>query len=109
MIEQGTRVSLSDEKEYVVVFSHVIGDAEYVYLINVDDKLDIVLGKIEGDNLIDVDNPDEISMVLKSFFVDGNGAQKIADTIDDLKNDVSFDETKSLIGEYMKLLTSEDN
>lgn len=65
----GSLVIMSDDNEYCVVDKFNENGREYIYLVdtNLGNK-NVFLGKIEGDNFVELTDKDEIDMFLKKVY-----------------------------------------
>jgi len=54
MLQSGKIIKLSNNKEYIVVMSKMYKGAEYVYLINLNNKEDFIFAKHEGNTIAEV-------------------------------------------------------
>ena len=67
MFEKGSTLVLDDDKEYAVVDEYVDGESIYIYLVNMDDVSKVIIGKVEGEEISKLTDPNEIEKVLKEI------------------------------------------
>lgn len=65
MIEKGIVLSLADNNEYTVVDKYNDNDTTYIYLVDINDNSNIIYGKLENDEIVELTDPDELEKVIK--------------------------------------------
>lgn len=65
MIEKGIVLSLADNNEYTVVDKYNDNDITYIYLVDINDNSNIIYGKLENDEIVELTDPDELEKVIK--------------------------------------------
>ena len=69
MLEQGEILTLSDNKNYSVVYSAMIGDINYAYLVDQDDYSNSFVCKFDNNDGIEEENNPEIIGELMTQFI----------------------------------------
>lgn len=65
MFERGNVLTLSDNNEYSVVDQFNYNGKNYIYLIDINNNKNIIFGKLENDEIIELSDPDEIEEVIQ--------------------------------------------
>ncbi len=65
MFEKGTILTLSDDKEYTVVDKYSDNNIIYVYLVDINNNSNIIYGKLENDEIVELTDPNEIEKVIQ--------------------------------------------
>lgn len=67
-IEKGKLITLADNKEYCVVDKFVDSSNRYVFLIDINNNANILFGKVVRDRIIELSDPNELDLVIKTFY-----------------------------------------
>lgn len=67
MFEQGDILSLADNKKYVVIDQFADKGKSYIYLMDSEDKANVIFGKLEKDEIVEIKYGDEFDYVIKKF------------------------------------------
>ena len=70
MIELGSIITLSDDNEYTVVDKYNDNNIDYIYLVDINNNSNIIYGKIENNEVVEVNDPDELEKMIKQVYVD---------------------------------------
>ena len=70
MFEKGYILTLADNNEYSVVDKFNDKGIIYVYLVDINNNANIIYGKLENDEVVELTDPDELEKVIK--IVDSN-------------------------------------
>lgn len=65
MFEKGNILTLSDDNEYSIVDKFYDNGIIYVYLIDINNNTNIIYGKLENDEIVELNNPEELEKVIK--------------------------------------------
>lgn len=65
MFEKGNILTLADDNEYSVVDQFNANDNIYVYLVDINNNANIIYGKLENDEIVELDDPDELERIIK--------------------------------------------
>lgn len=65
MFKQGDILKLADNNEYVVVDQFQMSGVNYVYLVDINDNSNILYGKLEGDEVVELPDGSELDQVIK--------------------------------------------
>lgn len=65
MFEKGNILTLSDNNEYSVVDQFNDNGNIYVYLIDINNHANIIYGKLENDEIVELSDPDELERIIK--------------------------------------------
>ncbi len=65
MFEKESVLTLSDNNKYVVVDKYNDNNTTYVYLVDMDNNSNIIYGKLENDEIVEIDNVEELEKVVK--------------------------------------------
>lgn len=68
MFEIGNIVILADNNEYCVVDCFIDNTINYVYLVDVNDNTNFIYGKVENDEIVEIDNQEELERVIKIIY-----------------------------------------
>lgn len=69
MIEVG-KILQADGNEYTLVDKFIKDNNTYLYLSNINEIGDFIFGKLEGEDIVLLNDPDELEMALKQFNAD---------------------------------------
>lgn len=65
MFEKGNILTLADDNEYSVVDQFNDNGNVYVYLVDINNNANIIYGKLENDEIVELDDPDELEKIIK--------------------------------------------
>lgn len=68
MFEKSNILNLSDANEYAVVDKFTDKGTVYVYLVDINENSNIIYAKLENDKIIEIDNAEELSHVIKKIY-----------------------------------------
>ncbi len=69
MIEVG-KILQADGNEYTLVDKFIKDNNTYLYLSNINEIGDFIFGKLDGEDIVLLNDPDELEMALKQFNAD---------------------------------------
>lgn len=65
MFEKGNILKLADDNEYTVVDKYYDNGTNYVYLVDINNNSNIIYGKLENDEIIEIGDPNELEKVIQ--------------------------------------------
>lgn len=65
MFEKGIILTLADDNEYSIVDQFQDNDKTYVYLVDINNNANIIYGKLENDEIVELSNVDELERIIK--------------------------------------------
>ena len=65
MFEKESILTLADNNKYTVVDQFNYKGKNYIYLIDINNNKNIIFGKLENDEIIELSDPDEIEQVIQ--------------------------------------------
>lgn len=65
MFKKGNILTLVDDNEYSVVDQFNDNGNIYVYLVDINNNANIIYGKLENDEIVELDDPDELERIIK--------------------------------------------
>lgn len=65
MFEKGNILTLADNNEYSVVDSFIYNNMTYVYLVDINNNTNIIYGKLENNEIVELSDADELEQVIK--------------------------------------------
>lgn len=65
MFEKGNILTLADDNEYSVVDQFNDNGNIYVYLVDINNNANIIYGKLENNEIVELEDPDELESVIK--------------------------------------------
>ena len=65
MFEKGTILTLADDNEYAVVDKYNDNNIIYVYLVDINNNSNIIYGKLENDEIVELTDPNELEKVIQ--------------------------------------------
>ena len=68
MFEKGNILTLADDNEYVIVDKYNDNNNIYVYLVDINNNMNIIYGKLENDEIIELINPNELEKVIQQIY-----------------------------------------
>lgn len=67
-LEKGKLITLADNHEYCIVDKFINEDNCYVFLIDINNNANILFGKVVRDRIIELSDPNELDLVIKTFY-----------------------------------------
>lgn len=68
MFGKGTILTLADNNEYCVVDQFVDNNKNYIYLVDINDNSNIIYGKLEDDEIVEILDAEELEKVIKIVY-----------------------------------------
>lgn len=68
MFEKGNILTLADNNEYSVVDQFIDNGNNYVYLVDINNPLNIIYGKLENDEIIELSDSEELERIIKIVY-----------------------------------------
>lgn len=68
MFEIGNILTLADDNEYSVVDQFNDSGINYVYLVDINNTANIIYGKLENDEIVEISDAEELEKVIKLFY-----------------------------------------
>lgn len=68
MFEKGNILTLTDNNEYCVVDLFNENSTNYVYLVDINDNSNIIYGKLENDEIVEISDAEELEKVIKKVY-----------------------------------------
>lgn len=65
MFEKGNILTLEDDNEYSVVDKFNDNGNTYVYLVDINNNTNIIYGKLEKYEIVELNNSDELGRIIK--------------------------------------------
>ena len=65
MLKREQIITLIDNNEYSVVDLFEKNNKKYIYLVDINNHSNIIYGKVEEDEIIEINDPDELEEVIK--------------------------------------------
>lgn len=65
MFQKGNILDLEDNNEYCVVDTFNYNDTTYVYLVDINNNSNIIYGKLDNDEIVELSDPNELERVIK--------------------------------------------
>ena len=65
MFERGTILTLEDDNEYTVVDKYTDNNNIYIYLVDINNNSNIIYGKLENDEIVELTDPNELEKVIQ--------------------------------------------
>lgn len=65
MFEKGKILDLEDDNQYCVVDTFNDNGTTYVYLVDINNNSNIIYGKLDKDEIVELDNSNELERVIK--------------------------------------------
>ena len=60
MFDKNGTITLSDDNEYAIVDQFNEMGTNYIYLVDINDNSNILYGKLENDEIVEISDPDEL-------------------------------------------------
>ena len=73
MFEKGNILTLADDNEYSVVDQFNDNGINYVYLVDINNTSNIIYGKLENDEIIEISDAEELEKVIKIVYNNTHG------------------------------------
>lgn len=67
MFEKNNVITLGDNNEYVVVDKYIENNITYVFLVDINDNTNIIYGKVDGEDIVVISDPDELKSIIKKI------------------------------------------
>ena len=64
-MEIGNILTLSDDNEYAIVDYFIYNGVNYIYLVDINNNTNMIYAKVNNDEIIVLNDPDEIEHVIK--------------------------------------------
>lgn len=68
MFEIGNILTLADDNEYSVVDQFNDNGINYVYLVDINNNANIIYGKLENDEIVEISDAEELEKVIKLIY-----------------------------------------
>ena len=68
MFEIGNILTLADDNEYSVVDQFNDSGINYVYLVDINNTANIIYGKLENDEIVELSDADELEKIIKLVY-----------------------------------------
>lgn len=68
MFEIGNILTLADDNEYSVVDQFNDNGINYVYLVDINNNSNIIYGKLENDEIVELSDAEELEKVIKLVY-----------------------------------------
>lgn len=68
MFEKGNILTLADNNEYCVVDQFNDNGNNYVYLVDINNPLNIIYGKLENDEIVECSDREELEKIIKIIY-----------------------------------------
>ncbi len=68
MFEIGNILTLADDNEYSVVDQFNDSGINYVYLVDINNNANIIYGKLENDEIVEISDAEELEKVIKLVY-----------------------------------------
>lgn len=65
MFQKGNILDLVDNNQYCVVDMFNSNGTTYVYLVDINNNSNIIYGKLDEDEIVELNDPDELEKVIK--------------------------------------------
>lgn len=65
MFEKGNILTLADDNEYSIVDKFNDNGSIYIFLVDINNNANIIYGKLENDEIVELDDPDELERIIK--------------------------------------------
>ncbi len=73
MFEKGNILTLADDNEYSVVDQFNDNGINYVYLVDINNTSNIIYGKLENDEIVEISDAEELEKVIKIVYNNTHG------------------------------------
>lgn len=68
MFEIGNILTLADDNEYSVVDQFNDSGINYVYLVDINNNTNIIYGKLENDEIVEISDVNELEKIIKLVY-----------------------------------------
>lgn len=68
MFEIGNILTLADDNEYSVVDQFNDSGINYIYLVDINNTANIIYGKLENDEIVEISDAEELEKVIKLVY-----------------------------------------
>ena len=68
MFRKGEIIKTSDSNEYGVVDKFDYNNITYVYLVDINNHSNILIGKLENDEIVELTNPNELEKIINKIY-----------------------------------------
>lgn len=68
MFEIGNILTLADDNEYTVVDQFNDNGINYVYLVDINNSTNVIFGKLENDEVVEISEANELEKVIKLVY-----------------------------------------
>lgn len=65
MFEKNNILTLADNNEYLVLDKFNYNNFTYVYLVDINDNTNIIYGKLNGEDIIELSDPEELEIIIR--------------------------------------------
>lgn len=65
MFNKDDLLTLADGKEYCVVDEYASEGKTYIYLVDINDNTNVIFGKLENDEVVEITNEKELENMIK--------------------------------------------
>ena len=65
MFNKDELLTLADGKEYCVVDEYTDKGIVYIYLVDINDNTNVIFGKLENDEVVEITNEKELEKMIK--------------------------------------------
>lgn len=65
MFQKGNILDLADNNQYCVVDMFNSNGITYVYLVDINNNSNIIYGKLDKDEIVEITDPNELEIVIK--------------------------------------------
>lgn len=73
MFGKGNILTLADDNEYSVVDQFNDNGTNYVYLIDINNTSNVIYGRLENDEIVEISDPEELEKVIKIIYNNTHG------------------------------------
>lgn len=68
MFEKGNILTLADDNDYSVVDLFNDNGINYVYLVDINNNSNVIFGKLENDEIVEISDVEELEKVIKIIY-----------------------------------------
>ena len=65
MFEKNNILTLADNNEYLVLDKFNYNNITYVYLIDINDNTNIIYGKLNGEDIVELSDLEELEIIIR--------------------------------------------
>jgi len=66
-LENGEIITLDNNKDYIVLKQLIIENTNYIYLVTAQKPVEVLIARLDGDNLNPITNEEELQKVINLF------------------------------------------